>query len=137
MDKVYKLYLADQVSVEGFGRTYKPLEERLKGLEDQIPKLQAELDFMRIQNLSRDELIAGAQSLFDRWSDLLPKRSSKSLKTLWNASQLARATSPSTYPTRHLALEVPSGGQPGHTDSSRRRARSEQGRRPTATPATR
>jgi site-specific DNA recombinase len=71
MDKVYKLYLADQVSVDGFGRTYKPLEERLKGLEDQIPKLQAELDFLRIQALSRDELIANAQSLFDRWADLL------------------------------------------------------------------
>lgn len=73
MDKIYKLYLADQVSVEGFGRTYKPLEERLKSLDEQIPKLQAELDFLRIQNLSRDELIAGAQSLFDRWSDLLPE----------------------------------------------------------------
>jgi site-specific DNA recombinase len=73
MDKIYRAYLADQVSMEGFGRTYKPLEERLGGLEDQIPKLQAELDFLRIQTLSRDELIANAQSLFDRWTDLLPE----------------------------------------------------------------
>lgn len=73
MDKVYKLYVSDQISSDGFGRTYKPLEERLKALDDQLPKLQAELDFLRIQNLSRDEIIAEAQDLYGRWADLLPE----------------------------------------------------------------
>jgi site-specific DNA recombinase len=73
MDKVYKLYMADQLSAEGFGRSYKPLEERLDQLEDQIPRLQAELDFARISNTSRDEIIAQAQDLHGRWPDLLPE----------------------------------------------------------------
>ena len=73
MDKVYKLYVSDQISADGFGRTYKPLEERLKALDDQLPRLQAELDFLAIQNLSRDEIISEAQDLYGRWSDLLPE----------------------------------------------------------------
>jgi site-specific DNA recombinase len=72
MEKVYRAYVSDQITVEGFGRSYKPLESRLEALEDQIPRLQAELDFMRIQNVSRDEIIAEAQDLYSRWADLLP-----------------------------------------------------------------
>src|SRR5579871_4621530 len=34
MDKIYKLYVSDQITGDGFGRTYKPLEERLKALDD-------------------------------------------------------------------------------------------------------
>lgn len=73
MEKIYKLYVSDQISADGFGRTYKPLEERLKALDDELPRLQAELDFLRIQNLSRDEIIAEAQDLYRRWTDLLPE----------------------------------------------------------------
>ena len=73
MEKVYRLYIADQITGEGFGRTYKPMEERLKALEDQLPRLQAELDFLRIQNLSRDEIISEAQDLYGRWTDLIPE----------------------------------------------------------------
>ena len=73
MEKTYRLYIADQITGEGFGRTYKPLEERLKALEDELPRLQAELDFLRIQNLSRDEVISEAQDLYGRWTDLIPE----------------------------------------------------------------
>jgi site-specific DNA recombinase len=72
MDKVYRLHLADQISQEGFGQLYRPLEERLAAIEDELPRLQAELDFLRIQNLSRDEIVAEAQDLYGRWTDLLP-----------------------------------------------------------------
>lgn len=71
MDKVYRLYISEHISAEGFGRTYKPLEGRMNALEDQLPRLQAELDFLRIQNLSRDEIISEAQDLYGRWKDLI------------------------------------------------------------------
>ncbi len=70
MDRVMKLYLADQISKDGFGREYRPMEERRAQLEDQIPTLQGELDFFRIQHLSRDEVVAESQDLASRWSDL-------------------------------------------------------------------
>lgn len=70
MDRVMQLYLSDQISKDGFGREYRPMEERLKQLEDQIPALQGELDFFRIQHLSRDEVVVESQDLASRWSDL-------------------------------------------------------------------
>ncbi len=70
MDKVYKLYIDDQITPEGFGRQYKPLEERLKQTEDQIPELQAEIDFFKIQYLSSDQILNEAKDLYTRWPSL-------------------------------------------------------------------
>jgi restriction endonuclease S subunit len=54
MEKVYSLYLADEISTEGFGRQYRPLEERLGQLEEEVPRLEGELDFLRIEYFSSD-----------------------------------------------------------------------------------
>ena len=39
-----------------FGRRYSPLEERLSQLEDEIPRLEGDLDFLRMGLLDIDEL---------------------------------------------------------------------------------
>ena len=70
MDKTYRLYIGDQISPDGFGRTYKPLEERLKGMEEELPRLQGELDFLKVQYLARDEILAETRDLYDRWPTL-------------------------------------------------------------------
>jgi site-specific DNA recombinase len=70
MDKVYRLYVTDQISPEGFGRTYRPLEERLKGMEEESPRLQGELDFLKVQYLTKDEILAETRDLYDRWPSL-------------------------------------------------------------------
>jgi len=48
MDKTYRLYIDDKITAEGFGQRYKPMEERLKQIEDQFPELQGEIDFLKI-----------------------------------------------------------------------------------------
>lgn len=70
MDQVMKLYLAGQISQEAVGREYGPLEERLKQIEDRIPELQGELDFLKIQKLSSDEVLSEARDLYSRWPEL-------------------------------------------------------------------
>ncbi|MBN1827274.1 MAG: recombinase family protein [Candidatus Eisenbacteria bacterium] len=70
MEGIYQLYLKDGISPEGFGRKYKPLEERQKQIEAEIPKLQGEVDFLKIQFLSRDEILSEAKDLFTRWPHL-------------------------------------------------------------------
>jgi len=70
MQKVYQLYIDDKISRDGFGRQYGPLEARLKELEDQIPHLQGEIDFLKIQYLSRDEILNEAKDLYSRWPEL-------------------------------------------------------------------
>jgi site-specific DNA recombinase len=70
MDKVMRLYLDDKISKEGFGVEYGPLERRLKQLEDEIPRLQGETDFLKIQHLSSDQIFHEAQDLYTRWETL-------------------------------------------------------------------
>jgi site-specific DNA recombinase len=70
MDKTYKLYIDDEITSQGFGARYKPLEERLQQIEDQIPELQAEVDFLKIQFLSSDRILTEARDLYSRWPQL-------------------------------------------------------------------
>jgi site-specific DNA recombinase len=70
MDKLYNLYLADEISREGFGARYHPLEERMKQITDQMPHLQGEIDFLRVQLLSSDEILTEARDIYSRWLQL-------------------------------------------------------------------
>jgi len=70
MDKLYNLYLADEISREGFGGRYHPLEERMKQITDQMPHLQGEIDFLKVQYLSSDEIFTEAKDIYSRWLEL-------------------------------------------------------------------
>ena len=70
MDKTYQLYLDDRISKPGFGKRYKPLEERQKQLEDEIPKLEGQIDFLKSQYLSKDEILHEARDLYSKWPNL-------------------------------------------------------------------
>ncbi len=82
MDRTHRLYLGEQISADGFGRTYRPLEERFKQLDDEIPKLQAELDFLRIQLASSEEVVAESRDLYARWADLTPEEKRRIIETV-------------------------------------------------------
>lgn len=117
MDKVYKLYVGDQISQEGFGRTYKPLEERLKALDDQLPRLQAELDFLRIQNLSRDEIISEAQDLYGRWKDLLPEEKRQIVENVVERITIGNGSVSIDLSYVPSSSEITTKGQRGHMGS--------------------
>jgi site-specific DNA recombinase len=70
MDKLLRLYLEDKISSDGFAREHQPLEEQLNQLQTEIPQIQGEVDFLKIQYLSSDEIIAEAQNLYGHWPDL-------------------------------------------------------------------
>jgi site-specific DNA recombinase len=70
MKQAQELYFARQISVEGFGELYKPLEQRLTELQTELPKLEAEIDAMKIDSLSADEVLAEATKLYARWPQM-------------------------------------------------------------------
>jgi site-specific DNA recombinase len=70
MDKVYRLYLDGTISSQSFGERYRPLEERVTQLSNELPRLQGEVDFMAVQNLSGQEIVAQARDLYGRWQKL-------------------------------------------------------------------
>jgi len=67
MKQAQELYFGKHITPEGFGELYKPLEQRLGELQAELPKLEAEVDAMKINNLSADEVLSEANELYSSW----------------------------------------------------------------------
>lgn len=70
IEKLYALYQSGAIDTGGFGAKYHPLAERRRQLDDEIPTIQAELDVLRISELSNAEIVSAAQDLYTRWPTL-------------------------------------------------------------------
>ncbi len=70
LERVYRAYISDEISMQAYGRQYRPLEERLAAIEQELPRLQGEVDFLKIRFLARDEVLAESLDLFERWPAL-------------------------------------------------------------------
>ncbi len=70
MSKMLRLQLDGQITPQGFGQFYKPAEERLNQLAAELPKLEAEVDFLKVNKLSADDILQEANTLYDRWPTL-------------------------------------------------------------------
>lgn len=70
VEKLYELYFAGEIPKEGFGAKYQPHYNRIKELESEIPRIQGELDFYKIHQISTEEIATEGTDLYTRWSDL-------------------------------------------------------------------
>jgi site-specific DNA recombinase len=70
MSKTHELYLAGAASVERFKELNDPLEERLRQLQTERVRLQAEVDVGRTETLSAEAVVEEAQNLQERWPAL-------------------------------------------------------------------
>jgi len=71
IERLLRLYYDDSITSAGFKSSYDPLETRQNALQSEIPRLRGEIDFLKIQYLSKDEVLSGAQDLYDRWPNLV------------------------------------------------------------------
>jgi site-specific DNA recombinase len=69
-DKLYALYQSDAIDKRGFAERYRPLTERLDQLDAELPELQAEVDFLKITQLSQSEIVSAARDLYSQWPNL-------------------------------------------------------------------
>lgn len=70
MDKLVQLHIAGEIPKTGFGKYFNPLSERVKQIEETVPTIQAEIDFLKIEYLNSDKLVHDAKSLYDQWPTL-------------------------------------------------------------------
>jgi site-specific DNA recombinase len=122
MDKTYRLYIADQISPEGFGRTYRPLEERLKGMDEELPRLQGELDFLKVQYLGQDEILAETRDLYDRWASLAAEEKRAIIEAIVQNIQVGKEVVEIDLSPFPGSSEVAAERQHNIRDSSRTRA---------------
>ena len=82
MDNLVQLYLDGEMPKEGFGNHYRPLEERLTEIREELPTLQGEIDFMKIQSISSNEIISEAKDLYSRWDTLETSQKRRIIETI-------------------------------------------------------
>jgi site-specific DNA recombinase len=76
-EKLYKklefnidLRRTGELTKEDFAAFYEPVQIQLRQIEKQIPELQAEIDFYKIQSLSSGTIIEEAKDLHNSWKEL-------------------------------------------------------------------
>lgn len=81
-ERIYQLYLSDKLSIDDFGRRHKPLSERRKQLEDELPRLQAEIDVLRISLASEAEVASEARELATQWEGFSKEEKRQLVETI-------------------------------------------------------
>jgi len=66
-DCTYQLYKQAGLTVSQFKERYQPLDTRKQQIEAELPRLQGELDVLKIDTLSEEYLTKEAQGLQARW----------------------------------------------------------------------
>lgn len=64
------LRIKGELNAETLAPYIKPLEEQANQLEYQLPALEAEVDFLRIEQLSSETVLHGAKDLYKNWKTL-------------------------------------------------------------------
>ena len=82
MRKTYQLYQEDQITPEGFGKIYKPLEDQDRALTAELPKLQAEIDAIEIHQISAEEVFAEATGLHQKWPKFTPEEKRRIIESI-------------------------------------------------------
>lgn len=82
MRQTHQLYLKQQISGEGFRDLYAPAEERKNQLDAELPKLEAEVDFLKVNKLSAADVVHESTTLHERWPTMLPDDKRKIVEAL-------------------------------------------------------
>lgn len=82
MRKVYQLFQADQITPDGFGKLYRPLEDQERSLAAELPKLQGEVDALEVRQISADEVVAEASNLHLLWPKFTGEEKRKLIESI-------------------------------------------------------
>jgi hypothetical protein len=69
-----RLYLDGSVSSEDFKQFNEPVSRQRIAIDEEVIRLQTEVDILKIDNLSSEQLIAEATELHASWPDMTAER---------------------------------------------------------------
>ena len=69
-DRLFDLYAAGQIPKMDFGKRHGPISERRKQIEEELPRLQAERDVLKMRLISEEVTVDDAKDLADRWEGM-------------------------------------------------------------------
>jgi site-specific DNA recombinase len=69
-DELVEMRLSGEMPSDSFVRHFHPIDEQYKQAEAQLPEIQAEIDFLRIQAMSSETVLSEAKDLYQKWGSL-------------------------------------------------------------------
>lgn len=66
------MYQHEKLNADEFGRFFRPLEERRKQIEESLPRLEAEVDMLKANSLSAEEIASQTGNLYEHWQTMEP-----------------------------------------------------------------
>ena len=68
--KILQLYLENKITTEIFGQLNQPFAEQVEQTKREIPELEAQVDALKIENCSSEQIASEATDLFKRWTKM-------------------------------------------------------------------
>ena len=88
MAHMLKLSMDGHITPQGFGEFYKPAEERLTQLLAGLPKLEADVNRLRVNQVSVEEVVHEARTLYEQWPKLDNDRKRTIVETVFERIEL-------------------------------------------------
>ena len=90
-DKLHDLYMAGGLTVPQFKERYQPLDDRKVQIQDELPRAEAEVDYLKIDTLNSDYIMTEVQDLYARWPKMNTEEKRKIVELLVKSIQIGDA----------------------------------------------
>lgn len=114
MEELVNMRINRELTPENFKVHYKPIEEQVQQLENQIPELQAEIDIRKVQYHSSEIVLNEAKNLYEKWLSLSPQERRTIVETITERIIIDKEDihiSLTYLPTTHPSLNSVKGNQ--------------------------
>ncbi|TDU80807.1 site-specific DNA recombinase [Prosthecobacter fusiformis] len=69
-DKLVDLYTAGGFTIEQFKERHEPIDERKRQLNGELPRLEAQIDLLKMESVTSDDMMREASDIGTRWKDM-------------------------------------------------------------------
>ncbi len=82
IDELFQLYHEKRITKDDFSERYGPLNDQHEEMKREIPDIQGEIDFLKIQYISGGEVLSEANDLYSGWSKLTDDEKRKIIEVI-------------------------------------------------------
>lgn len=120
-EKLYRLYQDDGLTTAGFKERNQPLAARTEQLADEVPRLQAEIDFLRIERYSAADISSRGRDYYAGWGGYSFEEKRQMVETV--VSQITLGKEEISFEMNHLLAPPESVAQGAGNPTGAPRAR--------------
>lgn len=88
MRQTHQLFLDKLITPQGFADLYNPAEERLNQLLTGLPKLEADVARLKVNQISVEEVVHEARTLYEEWPNLETDRKRTIVETVFERIEI-------------------------------------------------